>query len=91
MSAVLGLYGGAVMESTSRRRGVTAATLSEWREVFLAAGAEGLRNRQENLVDGHGCREKRVIAWLAMANKLLRERIWCREDENRDLGWRSKR
>ena len=43
---------GAGLESASRRYGVTAAALSEWREAFLAAGEEGLKIRQEVLAGG---------------------------------------
>ena len=91
MSVVLELLRGADLESTSRRYGVTAATLSDWREAFLAAGEEGLKIRQEDLVDEQGRREKRVIAELAMENELLRDRIRRMEDEKPYLGWRSKR
>jgi len=53
-SIVLELLRGADLESTSRKCGVTAANSSEWRDAFLAAGAEALENRQENLVDEQG-------------------------------------
>ncbi|MFZ5929417.1 MAG: helix-turn-helix domain-containing protein [Acidobacteriota bacterium] len=49
-SVVLELLRGADLESTSRKFGVTAATLSEWREAFWAAGEEGLKIRQKELV-----------------------------------------
>ena len=91
MGAVLDLLRGADLESTSRKCGVTAATLSEWREAFLAAGEEGLKIRQEDLVDEQGRRERRVIAEFAMENELLRERIRRTEDEKPFLRWRSKR
>jgi len=91
MSVVLELLRGADLESTSRRYGVTAATLSDWREAFLAAGEEGLKIRQEDLVDEQGRREKRVIADLAMENELLTRRIRRMEDEKPYLQWRSKR
>jgi len=91
MSVVLELLRGADLESTSRKHGVTAATLSEWREAFLAAGEEGLKIRQEDLVDEQGRRMKSVIAELAMENELLRERIRRTEDEKPFLRWRSKR
>jgi hypothetical protein len=71
----------------SRKHGVTAATLSEWREAFLAAGEEGLKIRQEDLVDEQGRRMKSVIAELAMENELLRERIRRIEDEQLFLRW----
>jgi transposase-like protein len=78
---VLELLRGAGLESTCRKHGVTAATLSEWREAFLAAGEEGLKIRQEDLVDEQGRRMKSVMADLAMENDLLRERIQGMEDE----------
>lgn len=91
MSVVLELLRGADLEATSRKYGVTAATLSEWREAFLAAGEEGLKIRQEDLVDEQGRRMKSVIAELAMENELLRERIRRTVDEKPFLRWRSKR
>ena len=74
-SVVLEMLRGVYLEPTSRKDGVTAAILSEWRGTFLAAGAEGFKERQEGPVDRQGQREKRVIADLAMENKLLRERL----------------
>ncbi|MCX7602904.1 MAG: helix-turn-helix domain containing protein, partial [Bryobacteraceae bacterium] len=62
MSVVLELLRGADLEAASRKHGVTAATLSQWREAFLAAGEEGLKIRQEDLVDEQGRRRKSVIA-----------------------------
>ncbi|MFZ5926398.1 MAG: helix-turn-helix domain-containing protein [Acidobacteriota bacterium] len=91
MSVVLELLRGADLESTSRKYGVTAATLSEWREAFLAAGDEGLKMRQEDLAGEQGRREKQVIADLAMENELLTRRIRRMEDEKPFLRWRSKR
>lgn len=91
MSVVLELLRGADLESRSRKHGVTAATLSEWREAFLAGGEEGLKIRQEDLVDEQGRRMKSVIAELAMENELLWERIRRMEHEKPFLRWRSKR
>ena len=87
---VLELLRGADLESLSRKYAVTAATLSAWRDAFLAAGEAGLKIRQEDLVDEQGRRMKSVIAELAMENELLRERIRRLEDEKPLLGWRSK-
>ncbi|GIU76660.1 MAG: hypothetical protein KatS3mg082_2858 [Nitrospiraceae bacterium] len=53
----------------------------QWREAFLAAGEEGLKIRQEDLVDEQGQRMKSVIADLAMENELLPRRIRRMEDE----------
>lgn len=91
MSVVAELLRGAGLESTSRKHGVTAATLSEWREAFLGAGEEGLKIRQEDMVDEQGRRMKTVIAELAMENELLRERIRRMENEMPFLRWRSRR
>jgi hypothetical protein len=90
-SVVLELIRGADLESTSRKYGVTAGTLTEWRDAFVAAGAEALKVRQAALVDEQGRRQKRVIAELAMENELLRERIRRMDDEKPFLRWRSKR
>jgi hypothetical protein len=91
MSVGLELLRGADLEATSREYGVTAATLPEWREAFLAAGEEGLKVQQEDRVDGRGRRARQIIADLAMDNELLRERIRRMEDEMPFLRWRSKR
>ena len=89
-SVVLELIRGADLESTSRKYGVTAATLSESRGAFLAGGAEALKIRQENMVNEQGRRMKSVIAEMAMENELLRERIRRMEDEKPFLRWRSR-
>jgi len=57
----------------------------------LAAGEEGLKIRQEDLVDEQGRRMKSVIADLAMENELLPRRIRRMEDEKPYLKWRSKK
>jgi len=89
-SVVLELLCDADLESTSRKYGVTAATLTEWRDAFLAAGAEALKARQEAQLDEQGRRMKSVIAEMAMENELLRERIRRMEDEKPFLRWRSR-
>lgn len=43
MEAVLRILRGEDLDSLSRELGVTAATLSEWRDDFLAAGQAGLK------------------------------------------------
>jgi len=90
-SVVLELLRGADLESTSRKYGVTAATLTEWRDAFLAAGAEALKVRQEAQLDEQGRRMKSVIAEMAMENELLGERIRRMEDEKPFLRWRSRK
>jgi len=90
-SVVLELLRGTDLESASRKYGVAAATLTEWRNAFLAAGAEALKVRQEAQLDEQGRRQKGVIAEMAMENELLRERIRRMEDEKPFLRWRSRK
>jgi len=89
-SVVLELLCDADPESTSRKDGVTAATLTEWRDAFLTGGAEALKARQEAQLDEQGRRDKGVIAETAMQIELLRERIRRMEDEKPFLRWRSR-
>lgn len=51
VSVVLELLRGADLESVSRRHGVTAATLSTWRDEFLASGEAGLKRRETHVDD----------------------------------------
>jgi len=44
--AVLRMLRGEDLETLSRELGVTAATLSEWRDAFLRAGQAGLKSRR---------------------------------------------
>jgi transposase-like protein len=49
MAAVMRLLKGEDLDALSRELKVNAATLSSWREVFLASGLSGLKSRE---VDG---------------------------------------
>lgn len=91
MAVVLELLRGEDLESLSRKYAVTAATLSDWRDAFLASGEAGLKIREDDLVDEQGRRMKSVIAELAMTVELQRERIQQLENANPSLKWRSKR
>jgi hypothetical protein len=44
--AVLRLLKGEDLDALSRELKVTAATLSEWRDVFLASGITGMKSRE---------------------------------------------
>ena len=90
VAVVLELLRGEDLESLSRKYAITAATLSSWRDAFLASGEAGLKIRQADLADEQGRRMKSVIADLAMSNELLRERIRRLENANPSLKWRSK-
>lgn len=56
VAAVLRLLKGEDLDTVSRELKVTASTLSEWREVFLANGLAGLKSRE---VDG---RDEKIAA-----------------------------
>ena len=91
VSVVLELLRGADLESVSRRHGVTAATLSAWREAFLAGGKAHLKSRDTHVDDEETQRLKNVVADQAVTTDLLREKIRHLEG-NGPLGWwRSKR
>ena len=81
--AVLRLLRGEDIDLVSRELGVTAATLSQWRDTFLAAGESGLKPQpaRESVEVGR-LREK--IGEQAMENELLREKI-ARLEQNRPL------
>jgi len=89
-SVVLDLLRGADLESTSRRHRVTMATLSEWRERFLAGGEAMLKSRENDAEDEAMKRLKSVVAGVCVDNELLREKI-VRLENGRPLAfWRSK-
>jgi len=91
VSVVLELLRGADLESSSRRHGVTAAKLSQWRDEFLAGGDARLKHREETVEDEDTRRLKSVVADLATDKALLVEKIRHLE-AGRPLGWwRSKR
>lgn len=75
VSVVLELLRGADLESTSRKQRVTVATLTEWRDCFLAAGEAGLKSRETHIEDEEKRRLKSVVATVSVDNELLREKI----------------
>jgi len=75
VSVVLELLRGADLESTSRKHRVTAATLSDWRDRFLASGEAGMKSREVDVDDDDNRRLKSVVANLSVDNELLREKI----------------
>ena len=88
MTVVLELLRGAELEATSRKYGVTAATLG-WREAFQG-GAAGLKLRATDVVDEERKTLKSAVTNLVMDNEVLRERIRQMEEEKPFLRWRSK-
>ena len=90
MSVVLELLRGADLETTSRKHRVTIATLTQWRDRFLAGGEAGMKSREVDVDDEENRRLKSVVANLSVDNELLREKI-ARLEGNRPLAfWKSK-
>jgi transposase-like protein len=90
VSVVLELLRGADLESASRKYRVTAATLTEWRDRFLAGGETGLKSRESDVEDEERRRLKSVVASVSVENELLREKI-ARMENGRPLAfWKSK-
>jgi hypothetical protein len=72
-AAVLRLVRGEDIETLSRELGVTTATLSGWREEFLAGGEANLKARETDVENEETQRLKSLVADLSMSNELLRE------------------
>ncbi len=91
VSVVIEWLKGESLEGLSRRHGVTAAKLSQWRGEFLAGGEARLKHRETPIEDEDTRRLKSVVADLATDKALLVEKIRHLE-AGRPLGWwRSKR
>ncbi len=76
--AVLRLLRGEDLELLSRELGVTAATLSAWRDEFLAGGQAALKTRPTDDRDEEISRLRAKVGELTMDNELLLRR--CRAD-----------
>jgi len=86
----LELLRGADLEGTSRKYRVTAATLIQWRDRFLAGGESGLKSREADVEDEERRRLKSLVASVSVENELLREKI-ARLENGRPLAfWKSK-
>jgi transposase len=90
VSVVLELLRGADLESTSRKYRVTAATLTEWRDRFLAGGEAILKSREADVEDEEKRRLKSAVANISVENELLREKIARLEDGRPLAFWKSK-
>lgn len=71
VAAVLELLRGEALDTVSRKLGVTAATLSQWREQFLAGGQANLKSRAPDARDAEILRLRAKIGEITMANELL--------------------
>jgi len=89
VQAALWLLRSEDIDLVSRDIGVTAATLTQWRDIFLEAGEAGLKpHLVKESVEVGRMREK--IGEQAMENELLREKI-ARMEQNRPLALRRSR
>jgi transposase len=80
--AVLRLLRGEDLETVSRSLGVTAATLSGWRDAFLVAGEASLTTRPE---DGASLERERLKARLGemlLERELLEAKIAALEGKH---------
>ena len=77
-ATVLRLLRGEDLELVSRELGVTAATLSGWRDDFLAGGQAALKCRPADDRDDEIARLRAKVGELTMDNELLTQR--CRAD-----------
>jgi len=89
--AVLRLLKGEDLEALSRELKVTAATLSQWREAFLAAGQASLKSRPADERDEQIHRLKAKVGEMTMEVELLNEKIDRMENHVPLAARRSKR
>ena len=88
--AVLQLLRGEDLETVSREFGVTAATLSEWRDAFLAAGEASLTTRHKAGEQLDSERLKARLGDMLLTTELLEAKIAVLE-EGRPLARRRSR
>jgi transposase-like protein len=82
MDAVLRLLRGEELDAISRELGVTASTLSSWRDEFLAAGQTGLKTHPASEPDDTTHDLKALIGELTIDNECLKALL--RKHEERD-------
>ena len=69
--AVLRLLRGEDLDALSRELGVTAATLSSWRQAFLDGGTAAMKSRASDDRDEEIARLRSKVGQLTMDNELL--------------------
>jgi transposase len=74
-AAVLRLLRGEDLETVSRSLSVTAATLTTWRDAFLAAGEAGLATRPSNGEALESERLKARLGEMLLEHELLEQKI----------------
>src|SRR5205807_8182385 len=71
-AAILRLLRGEDLETLSRELGVTAATLSGWRDQFLDGGEANLRAREADVENEETQRPTPLVPYLCTSNTTLR-------------------
>jgi transposase-like protein len=89
-AAVMRLLRGEDLETVSRALGVTAATLTGWRDAFLAAGEAALATKAGNGEELESDRLKTRLGEALIERDLLQEKIAILE-ANRPLALRRPR
>jgi len=89
--AVMRLLKGEELDTLSRELGVTAATISAWRDAFLAGAEANLKSREPSPVDDDNMRLKAKIGELTMEVELLREKATKLEVNAPNFPWRKSR
>jgi len=73
--AILRMLRGEALDGLARELGVTAATLAQWREQFLAGGQAALKSRApDDARDDEIQRLRAKVGEITMNNELLLER-----------------
>jgi len=71
---LLRLLRGEALDGVARELGVTAATLAQWREQFLAGGQAALKSRPADERDEEIRRLRAKVGEITMNNELLLDR-----------------
>lgn len=87
---VMRLLRGDGLELLSRELCVTAATLSKWREDFMAGGEAMLKSRERDARDEEIVKLRSKIGELTMENELLYEKARLLEKTSPFQRWRSR-
>jgi transposase-like protein len=91
MEVVLRALRGEDLDGLSRELGVTAGTIAQWREQFLAGGQAAVKSRPADERDDELGRLRAKVGELTMENELLRERARRAEGDGGPFGRRRSR
>ena len=88
---VLRVLRGDDLDALSRELGVTAGTIAQWREQFVAGGRAAVKSRPVDERDDEVGRLRAKVGELTMENELLRERARRAEGDGGPFGRRRSR